>query len=413
MTDKPRPTWAIRLQAERQARGWGKYEMARQLMRAAGLKQGKVANLARQILDWEKGLHFPRDWADAYATAFEIDLAELFGPGMDAQTSANPDGSTHPLPLLLSPPSAEVESPRPLTVKGVEALLGRLYRLDDEFGGNELCHVIEGQVLAAFRLFNDASLKLQTEHRLLTAVAGLTQMAGWLSIDATRHGDASRYLSATVYAAHEIDDLGLAAHAMGYMSLHAFYRDRPQRARALADAALSLARAEATPRTSATLHNRAARAYARLGAVDASREHLDLAATIYACDETHDEPQWTAYVSEVEIAAQRGACLLDLSLKELLPPVEAVDALTDAVALAEATSPDHARDLAHYKTRLATAHLLQDEPEQAARVAAEAYDLATRIGSARIDERFAELVARMQPYDVPEVRALVDRVTTG
>ncbi|GAA4396156.1 hypothetical protein GCM10023088_78430 [Actinomadura verrucosospora] len=406
-----------RLRAAREAPPrWSRAEMARRLRTAADpderARLPHVASLADQIKQWEAGKWAPSArYRELYVRATGRTWDELFGADTDAQP-APPAGDAHPLPLLLTPPSAGAESSRPLTVTGVEALLGRLYRLDDEFGGNELCQVIEGQVTAAFRLFNEAALRIQTERRLLTAVAGLTQMAGWLSIDATRHADASRYLSATVYAAHETDDLGLASHAMGYMSLHAFYRDQPQRARTLADAALSLARAEASPRTRAALHNRAARAHARLGEVNPCRRQLDLARAEYACDQTRAEPQWTTYVSPAEIAAQRGACLLDLALQRMLSPAEAVAALTEAVHLAETTTPDHARDIAHYKTRLATAHLLQDEPEQAARVAGEAHDLATRIGSARIDERFAELVARMQPYDVPEVRALVDRVTT-
>ncbi|WP_433463212.1 hypothetical protein [Spirillospora sp. CA-128828] len=369
-----------------------------------------LRDLERTIRGHEAGAHTPGPrYRILWARALQVPEDELFDPEA-------PSADAHPLPLLLSDPASHPDSrpAPPLTVESVEALLGRLYRLDDEFGGNELCRVIEGQVAAAFRLFSNASLRLPVERRLVSAMAGLTQMAGWLSIDATRHGDASRNLSATIYAAHKIDDLGLAAHAMGYLSLHAFYRDQPQRSRALADAALSLARAEATHRTRATLHNRAARACARLGDVSAAREQLDHAATAYAADEHQDEePQWTAYVGEVELAAQRGACLLDLSIQDLLGPDEAITALTDAVNLAEATAPDHARDLAHYKTRLAAAHLVQDEPEQAAHVAAEAYDLAARIGSARVDERFAELVERMQPYDVPEVRALVERVTTG
>jgi hypothetical protein len=41
--------------------------MARRLMGAAGIAHGSVDNLARQIRDWKKGAHFPRDWASAYA----------------------------------------------------------------------------------------------------------------------------------------------------------------------------------------------------------------------------------------------------------------------------------------------------------------------------------------------------------
>lgn len=77
-SEQPRPSWAVRIQVEREARGWGKHEMARRLMQAAGLRQGSVANLARQILDHEKGRHFPREWAHAYAAAFGMEPDDLF-----------------------------------------------------------------------------------------------------------------------------------------------------------------------------------------------------------------------------------------------------------------------------------------------------------------------------------------------
>lgn len=77
MTGQQRPAWAVRLQAERERRGWSKHEMARHLL---GDRHGSVTSLARQILSWEKGEHFPRDWAAAYTSAFGILEDELFGP---------------------------------------------------------------------------------------------------------------------------------------------------------------------------------------------------------------------------------------------------------------------------------------------------------------------------------------------
>ncbi|WP_161790962.1 helix-turn-helix transcriptional regulator [Actinomadura welshii] len=84
--------WAARLRAEREVRGWSKHEMARQLLRADGLKQGNPANLARQIYDWEKGQNYPRDWAHAYAKAFKLDPSDLFstGPGKEASSTYDP-----------------------------------------------------------------------------------------------------------------------------------------------------------------------------------------------------------------------------------------------------------------------------------------------------------------------------------
>lgn len=92
MTAQNPPLWAARLRAEREARGWSKHEMARQLLRADGLKQGNPTNLARQIYDWEKGQNFPRDWASAYAKAFKLDPSDLFstGPGKEASSTYDP-----------------------------------------------------------------------------------------------------------------------------------------------------------------------------------------------------------------------------------------------------------------------------------------------------------------------------------
>lgn len=83
MTDN-RPAWAKRLQSEREAHDWTKAEMARQLMRTAGTEHGDIKNLARQIRDWEKGLHRPRDWWEHYATVFDLSEVELLDTGSSA-----------------------------------------------------------------------------------------------------------------------------------------------------------------------------------------------------------------------------------------------------------------------------------------------------------------------------------------
>lgn len=82
---KPKPLSPLnvrvgaRLRAERESRGWGKYETARRLFRAAGIQNGRIQSLVRQIRQWETGKHYPRDWASAYAKLFEMDESELFG----------------------------------------------------------------------------------------------------------------------------------------------------------------------------------------------------------------------------------------------------------------------------------------------------------------------------------------------
>ncbi|WP_067452554.1 hypothetical protein [Actinomadura macra] len=100
MTDQQRPAWAVRLQAERQARGWGPFETARRLREAVGITHhptDKVKSLAKQVTRHEKGHVFPTDWATAYTTAYETTSADLFGT---ENPSLYPDASVDiPAPL--------------------------------------------------------------------------------------------------------------------------------------------------------------------------------------------------------------------------------------------------------------------------------------------------------------------------
>ncbi|GAA2291612.1 hypothetical protein GCM10010402_57570 [Actinomadura luteofluorescens] len=103
MTDQPRPQWAVRLETERRARGWGPFKAARRLYAAAGIDHpdaSQVKNLSRQINRHEKGEVFPSDWGSAYATAFGLEEKDLFGqespdtPAGTKEPSATPDDGT-------------------------------------------------------------------------------------------------------------------------------------------------------------------------------------------------------------------------------------------------------------------------------------------------------------------------------
>ncbi|QXJ21555.1 hypothetical protein AGRA3207_002416 [Actinomadura graeca] len=81
MLKTQRPAWAIRLQEERELRGWGPFDMARQLLRTVGVENpslSRVRNMYRQILRWENGENYPGTWAPVYAETFGIPLHELY-----------------------------------------------------------------------------------------------------------------------------------------------------------------------------------------------------------------------------------------------------------------------------------------------------------------------------------------------
>ncbi|MFF5261887.1 XRE family transcriptional regulator [Actinomadura viridis] len=93
MTVQPRPEWAVRLECERESRGWGKAALARRLLANVGITDpgpDKIRNMARQIRGWEKGDHFPRDWAPTYAAVFKIDQDQLFPANSDESKGHSP-----------------------------------------------------------------------------------------------------------------------------------------------------------------------------------------------------------------------------------------------------------------------------------------------------------------------------------
>ena len=325
--------------------------------------------------------------------------------GAREQAGAVPDDRS-PLSVLL--PLSFLSEPggrQALTVDGAESVLARLYRIDAELGGNELCAVVTGYLQDAARMFTQAPAHVSAD-RLHQVMGGLTQMAGWLSIDASRHGDASRYLSATIYAAHEAGDLGLAGHTLGYMSLSALYRDRHGEALSLAETAIGLTRA-ASPATRAVVRTRAARALARDGAREACRRQLDLAEADFG-DGTGHEPQWCRYVDRIELAAQRGTCFLDLKM-----PQAAIGPLTEAISLIGSGAPGRVRDLAHYSTRIALAHLRAGNLDEAVSVAGHAHALTGQVASARVSERFSELVGALEDCGAAQAREFAESVRAG
>src|SRR5690606_23482242 len=395
-------SWSTRIRTERKERLWDVHTMARKLRAAAGEDAASLPDheaLVRSIRRWESGkISTPSErYRLLFSRALQVEEKALFADISEEDELVS---------LLTFPVVDKGGASSGFTVESVEALLGRLYRLDAEFGGNELCQVVAQQAQAAAGLFSSSSLRTDERRRLYLAMAGLTQIAGWLSIDASRHAEASRYLTATIYAAHEADDLSLAGHALGYLSLHALYRDQPGKALALARTAVDLSSAGTSPRAQATAHNRAARAHARLGEADACKRSLDLARAAYAAEADESEPRWVGYVGEIELLAQRGACFLDLGL-----PGEAITEIEHTISLVRSRTPEHARDLAHYTVRLAAAYLSKGEVAQATAVGASAHRMSVAIGSARVQERFTEFMDSLSVHKkVPEVRELAEQV---
>lgn len=185
------------------------------------------------------------------------------------------------------------------------------------------------------------------------------------------------------------------------MSLQETYRGQPGSALSLAQAAFTVGGGDLTPLTKTMLATRLARAHASLGHTGECLRNLDEMHLAFANAGQREEPLWISYVDEVEVAAQEGACYLDLRM-----PTEASAALTRALDLLAQKAPHRIRDRVHYLVRLARAYLLQAEVEQACGVAMEAVALSEAIGSARVVERLREFHLTLQQF--PPSKAIHD-----
>lgn len=268
-----------------------------------------------------------------------------------------------------------------------ELLLKIFLKLDDEHGG-------EGLFLSLSRFITDMSREVQNgQHAELSAFGQLSQLAGWLALDDGRQGAARRYLNTAVYVAHEADEPALAASALGYMSLQDTYRARTKSALSLAETACEISNGSVTPLVKTMLSTRLARAHAASGNKKASLRAIDIATSSFATSSPRPEPLWVSYVDEIEVAAQAGACYLELRMAK---PAE--QALRRALHLIETTAPHRVRDSVHYMSRLAKCHLLEYDVERACATAAAAMNRAAVIGSARVAARLREFRDALEPF---------------
>jgi tetratricopeptide (TPR) repeat protein len=218
-------------------------------------------------------------------------------------------------------------------------------------------------------------------------------MTGWLALDGNRHAAARRYLTTAVHAAHEAEQPVLAASSLAYLSLQETYRGRPGSALSLAQTASAVGSGSLTPLTKTMLATRVARAHAGMHHTDDCLRVLDEMRIAFGSAGQREEPLWISYVDDIEVAAQEGACYLDLDMA-----TEACAALTRALDLLARKAPHRVRDRVHYLVRLARCYLLQREVERACEVATEAAALSEAIGSARVVERLGEFHVALDPF---------------
>jgi tetratricopeptide (TPR) repeat protein len=284
---------------------------------------------------------------------------------------------------------ATLPLPGGMTLAQTTAMLLSLFLdLDNRLGGNTLYAPLNLFVRQLSR-----TVKADGDDSALESLGILAQMAGWLALDSNEHSAARRHFNVAVYAAHQADTPSLAASSLAYLSLQDTYRDRPKSALSLAQTAAETSRGSTSPAVRTMLATRLARAHARQNDEAGCRRALDEAHHRFAEVGTTPEPPWISYVDAIELAAQEGACYLDLGLA-----AEAQSSLNRALDLLSAAGTQRVRDRVHYLSRLAKTHLLGFDVDQACAVATDAVQVGRSIRSARVLERLEEFNSALRPF---------------
>ena len=107
----------------------------------------------------------------------------------------------------------------PEQVELISAHVAALRRLDDRHGGGALSlRYVTAELRSVADLVQYASYDRGTGKRLLTIVADLAQLLGWLSFDSSRYGAAERYLLLSLGICRALGARDRAANAIGMLS---------------------------------------------------------------------------------------------------------------------------------------------------------------------------------------------------
>ncbi len=270
--------------------------------------------------------------------------------------------------LIAEPPQViEVHAGRRIG----EELLGRierrveyLRRLDDFIGGGDSYQLVRRELDVTARLLKGAAYTETLGKRLLKAAGELSQVAGWIAVDAGQHAAAIRHYATGIHAAHAAGDPLLAANLVSLLSYLYANADNPYEAVLLAHTA-----------------ERA------LGEADRAFDDR----------RPEDDPGWAYWLDRDEVDVMAGRCYTELGQPHRAEPL-----LRSVLGRYDER---RAREVALYVSWLAQGYVQAGELEEAARQAARALLAAASMNTARGNERVRFLRHQLQPHHgVPAVR---------
>jgi transcriptional regulator with XRE-family HTH domain len=316
----------------------------------------------------------------AYSRTLHVPVDSLYGTPTDPLRVAH-EWLVNDSPMLVHS-SAGRRVGESLTAE-MEGRVVELRLLDDVIGGGDLFPLVRQELVAARRVVDSASYADKIGSRLLTVVAELAQLAGWVASDAGRYAEAQSIYLSGVSAAHSAGDHSLAGQLLSSLSYQTANVGDPGDAALLARSAVKGA-GNATPVVKALLLERVAWASARAQDSEGARRALDAVDDSYErrCD-SFTEPHWVYWVDRREIDIMAGRCFVELG-----DPHAAAPLLSDAIA---GYQVEHTREVALYQTWLAESYTKAGALDAGRETIAHARKSGESVNSPRLEARINEI----------------------
>ncbi len=389
MTDSRQPR--TRLQAARQDRDWTQSRLIAEIKRVAptlDLVPPEDANLKTYVSRWENGKVTP----DA---AYRKVLRAIYGL-TDAELGFQRGDYVVPLPSLSGAPLVDTEVLRYFQNVLREHIIG-----DNLMGPLHLIEVVKMQAKTLESAAREARGSIRPE--LLNTACHYHEFLGWLYQNAGNTEAAMRFSDHAMDYAVELNDPMISTYLLMRKSNIATDAGAPDRALALADAALSRG-PKPSPRLEAVVLRQKANAYAALG--DAARCAEAIGMAYEAVNQ--DDPigsQLASYCTEQYLEMEAAACWTQLN-----HPEQALSVFQKSLSEWPAALR---RDRGLSLARLASACAASGEVARACAIGEEAVQVARVTGSARTTRELHRLRRGLQPWKRHDlVRGLSQAVTS-
>ncbi|MGY0492568.1 transcriptional regulator [Streptomyces sp. WG-D5] len=308
---------------------------------------------------------------------------------------------------LISVPDSQVArtaGPRvgPSDVAAVRAMTQALTDLDHQYGSGHVRPVVVHYLNSVVSGLLAGSYREAVGRELFSAVARLTELAGYMAIDTGQPGLAQRYYIQALRLAQAAGDRGYGGYVLAASMSHlAAQLGNPREIAQLARAAQEGARGRVTPRAEAMFHAAEARGHALLG--DARSAQSSSSRAVAAMEQADgrtgsgDDPVWIAHFDHAYLADELAHCHRDLG--------QSRDAARCAQESLDGHPESRARRRAIGLVLLATAQVQQREVEQACHTGLRAVELLGTVRSNRGAEYLDDFRDRLDPFrEEPVVR---------